>query len=369
MSNPRCDICGSVMKGNGRTKAGAKRWRCKPCGSSKTMRIDNAAKLLRLFLSWLLSKRSIAELGYSRSTFWRKCARFWELWPIAPSTGEVFDTVFLDGIWLSRDAAVLVARSKGHVIAWHLAQRECASSWAALMTRMPAPMLAVSDGSAGLAKAARAVWPSTKIQRCVVHVSCQIKRCTTKNPKLECGRELLGIANRLARAKDEEAMRQWIVDYAQWCADWSEFLKESTVKDGRRVYTHERLRRARGSLNRLVKEGTLFTFIEMQKEHGGEWDSTNNPIESMNAQLREMLRLHRGLPLLHRVKAVMWWCYMHTEEPMSPAEILCRMPRDEDVDGLFAIASNEGRRSDGGPERYGKAIAWNEFHMPTRYRQ
>ena len=60
---------------------------------------------------------------------------------------------------------------------------------------------------------------------------------------------------------------------------------------------------------------------------------------------------------------------MHTEEPKSPAEILRCMPRDEDVDGLFAIASNEGQRSDGRPERYGRGIDWNEFHMPTRYRQ
>lgn len=109
------------MKGNGYTKAGAKRWRCKSCGASKTRRIDSAAKLLRVFLAWILSKRSIADLGYSRSTFWRKCAGFWELWPIAPFAGEVFDTVFLDGIWFSRDAVVLIARSKEHVIAWHLA--------------------------------------------------------------------------------------------------------------------------------------------------------------------------------------------------------------------------------------------------------
>ena len=143
------------------------------------------------------------------------------------------------------------------------------------MTRMLAPMLAVSDGSTGLAKAARAVWPGTRIQRCVVHAARQVRRYTTKSPKLECGRELLGIANRLTRARDEDATREWLVGYAQWCSDWSEFLKEFTVKDGRRVYTHERLRRAWGSLNRLVREGTLFTFIEMQREHGGCWDSTN----------------------------------------------------------------------------------------------
>lgn len=175
-----------------------------------------------------------------------------------------------------------------------------------------------------------------------MHAARQVKRYTTKSPKLEYGRELLGIANRLTRAQDEDAMRQRLVDYAQWCANWSEFLKESTVKDGRRVYTNERLRRARGSLNHLVKEDTPFTFIEMQEERCGRWGCTGNAIESLNAQLREMLRLHRSLPLLHRVKAVMWWWWcMHTKEPKSPPEILRCMPRDEDVDGPFTIASNE----------------------------
>lgn len=32
--------------------------------------------------------------------------------------------------------------------------------------------------------------------------------------------------------------------------------------DGRRVYTHERLRRARSSLSSLVSAGTLFTYLD-----------------------------------------------------------------------------------------------------------
>ena len=60
LNNPRCDVCGGAMKENGHTKAGTKRWWCKSCGYSKTRRIDNAAKLLRALLSWLLFKRPIA---------------------------------------------------------------------------------------------------------------------------------------------------------------------------------------------------------------------------------------------------------------------------------------------------------------------
>ena len=81
-----------------------------------------------------------------------------------------------------------------------------------------------------------------------------------------------------------------------------------------------------------------------------------------------MLRLHRGLPLIHRIKAIFWWCYMRTEAPLPPAEILRVMPTDDQVDGLFASASSRGGRGDGAPEEYGSGIVWSEFHMPTEYR-
>ena len=42
-------------------------------------------------------------------------------------------------------------------------------------------------------------------------------------------------------------------------------------------------------------------------KHIPEWPSTSNAVESKNARLRKTLRLHRGLPLLHRIKAILWW--------------------------------------------------------------
>ena len=65
-----------------------------------------------------------------------------------------------------------------------------------------------------------------------------------------------------------------------------------------------------------MRSGELFTFVEMSDERGGEWASTNNMIEGgVNARLREMLRMHRGLSTIRRIKAIFWWCYMHTEAP------------------------------------------------------
>lgn len=370
VDNPICSACGSKMKRNGHTSSGATRWRCKACGASCTHRIDTAAKRLAEFLSWLMGKSAQSEMPGEGRTFRRRTSEFWDIWPIAPWTGEVCDIVFLDGIWIGRDAVVLIACTRDHVLAWHLAQSECAETWAALMMRIPAPAMAVSDGAPGLAKATRAVWPKTRIQRCTFHAFCQVKRCTTSRPKLDAGVELYSLAKRLLKAKDADAAAAWLADYASWYSKWERFLREFTLKDGRKQYVHERLRKARHALNRLVRSGELFTFVEMAQEHGGMWDSTNNMIEGgVNARLREMLRMHRGLSTIRRIKAIFWWCYMHTESPLPPAEILRIMPTDDQVEGLFASASRKHERNDGAPAEYGSGIIWSEFHMPTEYRR
>lgn len=368
MNRPACPLCGAAMKGNGTTSAGRRRWRCPSCGSSSVRRADNSAKRLDMFLRWLLSRRTQAEMGCSRATFKRLTSEFWDIWPIAPATGEVCDVVHLDGIWLGREAVVLVARSPEHVLAWQLARSERAAAWAALMARIPEPAMAVTDGGTGFAKAARAVWPETRVQRCTFHSFCQVRRHTTSRPKLPCGQELYGIALKLLKVGDAEGAAGWLASYASWHSRWERFLMESRVEDDRRRYVHERLRSARSGLDGLVRSGQLFTFVEMREERGGSWPSTNNPIESTNAQLRAMLRDHRGLSTMREAKACFWWLLMHTECPPTAAEILKTMPRDGDVEGLFAAAADKGSRAKRG-DGYGTGIDWNEFHMPTEFRR
>lgn len=52
---------------------------------------------------------------------------------------------------------------------------------------------------------------------------------------------------------------------------------------------------------------------------------------------------------MRRVKAVFWWCYLHTEEPLGAREILASMPTDEDIDFLYRAYSVQPKRDDGGP--------------------
>ncbi|MCI6584886.1 MAG: IS256 family transposase, partial [Mobiluncus sp.] len=78
------------------------------------------------------------------------------------------------------------------------------------------------------------------------------------------------------------------------------------------------------------------------------------------------LKDHRGMSLARRIKAIFWWCYQHTENPATPAEILRIMPTDAQLEEYYLNQENQHitRRSLPG---WGDGIIWNELHHTTPY--
>lgn len=150
-----CPLCGARMKRNGRTSAGRTRWRRTSCGASAVHRIDSAAKLLESFLGWLLTRERQADMPGGGRTFRRKTARFWEIWPMPPKVEAPRRVVYVDDMHLGRRAVVLIASDGGNVLGWHLARTENSRAWSALMSRIAAPEVVVSDSGDGFAKALR----------------------------------------------------------------------------------------------------------------------------------------------------------------------------------------------------------------------
>lgn len=366
MKHPLCPTCGSVMKRNGKSKTGSQRWRCTSCGSSKTHSNDTSARNLSSFVCWLLSKDAQIDMPGQGRTFRRKTAKFWEIWPMPEIVDEVHRVVYVDGIWLGRDAVILIACSDDYVLSWHLARSETSFAWRSLLSRIAPPEMVVTDGGSGFAKAVRAEWPTTKVQRCTFHAFNQVKKYTTTRPKLQAGVELYSLACDLVVIKDLREAELWVERFFNWCDFWNDFLNEKSTIEGRKVFTHERLRKARRSLVKLINDGTLFTYLDPVLCVEEPMPATNNRIEGgINAQLRSLLRNHRGLTLLRRIKAVFWWCYMHTECPKSMAEIIREMPTDKDIDLLektYGIKTEEI----GTPKKWGTGIVWEEFHTQTR---
>ena len=152
-------------------RAGSQRWRRRDCGASRTVRYDDEAARLREFVGWLLSKESQRDMPGQGRAFRRRTASFWSIWPMPEVVDEAHRVAFVDGIWVARDAVVLIACTESHVLSWHLARAETSAAWRSLLSRVAPPDMAVSDGGGGFAKAVAAEWPRTRVQRCLLLAS------------------------------------------------------------------------------------------------------------------------------------------------------------------------------------------------------
>ncbi len=363
-----CSACGGNTKRNGKTASGTQRWLCLSCKASTTQKYDREIKLFKLFLNWLLSKKRQDEMGMPARTFRHLTARFWRLWPVSPVCDEVHHVVYVDGIWISGSIVILIACTDTHIIGWHLSRSECSFAWAALMQRIAPPDVVICDGGQGFEKARRGIWQKTRVQRCTFHAFNQVKRCTTTKPRLLAGTELYGIAKEILKVSNPNEAAVWMASFVSWCTRWENFLKEKTYVDGKRQYKHERLRKARRGLEKLVREGTLFTYLDEELKDAGVIPSTTNRIEGgVNRQLRALLNEHRGLSITRQIKAVFWWCYMNIENPMTPAQILSEMPTDESIARMYQLVQCQ-HENEKALEQWGTAVSWNDLHSSTPYR-
>ena len=280
-----------------------------------------------------------------------------------PKIEEARDVLFLDGIYLGRKACVLICCDEKHVLGWYLCRYEHSGAWIALMKRIAEPKMVVSDGGTGFAKALKKVWPKAKHQRCIFHVFCQVKRYTTSRPNTMAGIELYSISKDLLTIKNKQEAKLWTNRFIKWIKKYQEFLSEMTIDErGNKRPTHERLLKAERSLLKLIKENTIFTYLDEELNAEFSAPATNNRIEGgINSRLREMLRNHRGLSIERRIKAVYWWCYMHLPESLSLSEIVKIMPMDKSIAAIYQ-RMNDKSRLEKSLSVWGDAIVWSDLH-------
>lgn len=308
---------------NGRHPSGTQRWRCRTCGSSSIRRRPDVTALeqFRRFLRWLTGKASQAELGGGTGrSFRHDTAWCWALEPHLPVTGEVHDTVLVDGVWIGSWCLLIAQSSTGQVIGWQWAARESTAAWEALFARVPQPTVVVTDGGSGIRSALARTWPETKIQRCIFHLQLNVTRELTRNPRLKAGRALRQIALNLTDVHDIDAAIAWRLTLENWWQQFGHLTRERTMYDnGQFGYTHLKLRRAWAVLHRAAQAGHVFTALS----HGN--PRTTSRLEGLNSQIRHMLRHHRGMPIEHRKRATEWFLLLH-EIPLEQAHRYAHKP-------------------------------------------
>jgi len=292
---------------------------------------------LDAFVAWLTGPRPQRDLdGGTGRSFRDQHAWCWNVQPRIQITGEVYDQVQLDGTYLTGGWCLLLAvdGASGTVIAWQWCDTEKTAAWTALLERIPPPRVAVVDGGPGLASALRTCWPDTQVQRCLVHVQRNVRTLLTRRPRTPAGRALRALSLALTKVTTPEQAAAWQVRLHEWHQVHGETINTKTYLrdvDVRPVgvsagatwwWTHQRLRKAYQLLERLVRAGVLFTYLDPDLA-GLNIASTTNRIEGgTNHPIKDLLRRHRGMTTAHRRRAAEWWCYLHSTMPKPPATLI-----------------------------------------------
>lgn len=298
--------------------------------------VTRAADLDR-FLLWLMGRRTQRDLdGGTGRTFRDRHAWCWNLTPTIAITGEIYDQIQVDGTYLSNGWCLLLAidGATGTVITWQWCNTESTASWTALLARIPPPKVVVIDGGVGLASALKACWPQTKIQRCLVHVQRNVRTYVTTRPRLEAAKSLRVLSLSLTRIRTVEQAAGWQTQLHNWHQVYAPLINTKTTLKTAGIrpagiranatwwWTHLRLRKAYQLLERLARQGVLFTYLDPDLAGLGICSTTNRIEGGANHPIKELLRLHRGMTSDHQRRTAEWWCYLHSPQPRLPRELI-----------------------------------------------
>lgn len=365
-----CPLCGKSMTKNGFTSKGSQRWRCRECSYSSTMKYRCVEKDFRRFYDYLTKKQTQSEMCGAGRQFRRDATQFWDVWPVSAYTERQYRAIYCDGTYLAENVVLLIAVADTHeVLAWAVAPTESAADWIKLLRRIETPQLAVCDGGTGFLAAAADIWKGAKIQRCQFHLIKNIKIYTKGVRKLDVTKELFDLIELWKDITTEQECRGWEYLFDEWCQKWRAMLNEKyRGKDGKEHYCYKGLRNARALMRKVIREGSLFAYIAFADElEDVRTLATNNYIEgAINGGLKEMLRIHRGMPLIHRIKACYWWLYMRSVDPLPIRRILELMPTDAVIEAL--MHPRKHTKLPGSPDEWGSSLVWDELRHGLPYR-
>ncbi|MFJ2542251.1 IS1249 family transposase [Microbacterium sp. NPDC087589] len=324
-------VCGARLVKNGRHRSGTQRWRCPGCGASSVRRRPDVTRREQLsrFVKWLTGKQTQAEIDGTTTgrSFRRDTAWCWDVEPQLEPATAIFHAVLVDGVWIGDYCLLIALSDKGNVLAWQWSGGESVAAWKALLNQVEAPGILVSDGGTGLPTALAACWPETKHQRCLFHLQMNVSRHLTRNPRTDAGRALRALVMRLSEVQNEDAAIAWQLKLEKWWQTFGHLTRERTLfRNGQWGFTHDRLRKAWMLIRRVSRNDTLFTWITYGNPR------TTSPLEGgINAQIREILRRHRGMSEEHRRRAVEWFLVLH-ELPLERALSLARTKPEPEPD-------------------------------------
>ena len=161
------------------------------------------------------------------------------------------------------------------------------------------PHSATVDGNPQQIKYLRLVWPSIKLQRCIVHVQRQGLSWCRRTPKRTDAKHLREIFLRICAVKTSTQARRFITDIATWEQRFGAAIDQWSD----RGWVFSDLLRARSMVLKALPD--LFHFVT-----NNHIPSSTNTLESYFSRLKEHYRHHRGLATHQRDAYFKWYFYL-----------------------------------------------------------
>ena len=200
-----CPVCSGPTKRSGTTSAKTPRWRCKVCGFSWTRSNNDArqAYWFKVFIDWLLQPAPLTQVAAAHHISRRILVRYFEpFWlvtvPVPHEPERIYDQLFIDGTYFNKNC-LLIASTSTHVTSWVWGFTESAWLYNKLFDTVGPPLVVTTDGAHGALKAIQQTWPTSTIQRCLIHVQRTIFTYTTKRPQTTAGNPLKRLAVKCPR--------------------------------------------------------------------------------------------------------------------------------------------------------------------------
>ncbi|ALU20649.1 transposase [Corynebacterium pseudotuberculosis] len=329
-----CNVCGNLLKKNGKTSTGKTRYRCKGCGASSTATRSGTLhqRQMKDFITWLLGPTSRYNNDISRA---QRRSMSW-CWQVPVPQPEMLDNAYilvLDKGASFRPEHLLVAYNSSHVLGWKWVDKDNKTACMQVHDHFPQPSAAVIDGSQSTAQTIQSIWPGIPVRRCLSHIRKSVDQKTSQTPRTQPAIEIKELTDSLKNVYTSEQAKLWLARYARWEDRWKELLKHRTnvskdncsIDDYEWEWTHKELRTIRFMYRKLIKKEELFfpfsgsdivahnVFLSRRDSQLGETISTD---------ITNLFSAHRGINHDHGCRMVEWYLNSKTESPFIPERII-----------------------------------------------
>lgn len=170
--------------------------------------------------------------------------RFTTFWyidvPNTPDPYRVYDQIFIDGTYTAT-GCLLVAATRTHVICWYWTKSETTTAYTQLLQGLAPPLCVVLDGGQGVLSAITSCWPTTRLQRCLVHAQPVVSRYTTNRPRTHAGQTIYALALGGTRITTTEQATVWVVNLHEFGQAYTSFLNEKNTPTERASHSNQNL--------------------------------------------------------------------------------------------------------------------------------